>query len=60
MTLAHYAHLFDEARLGTAVPVVEGISAARAELRRAGLRPSCDEGAVRVLRQPRGVRKDPA
>ena len=44
-----YAHLFEEARLAPDVAMVDAIEQARAELERAGLRPGCAQGAVRVL-----------
>jgi hypothetical protein len=36
--------------------MVEAIREVREKLRRAGLRPGCDETVVRVLRQPRASR----
>ena len=44
-----YAHVFEEARLAPEVGMVDAIEQARAELERAGLRPGCAQGAVRVL-----------
>ena len=52
-TLDHYAHAFDEARLGTAVPMVDAIRAARAELERSDVYPVCTRQPVRTLRSPR-------
>ena len=49
--LNHYAHVFDHARLATAVPMVDAIRAARAEIAAAGLPSACLEHPVRVLRQ---------
>jgi integrase len=60
MTLAHYAHVFDEAHLEPAVSMVEAVTQARAKLRRRGVYPVCTERAPRVLRSPRRARKSPA
>ena len=58
-TLNHYAHSFDEARLGTAVPMVDAITAARAELERSGVWPECVSRPVRTLRSPRPTDERP-
>jgi integrase len=47
----HYSHMFDEARLDTAKPMVEAIAEARAAV--AGMRDVCAPAPVTVLRQPR-------
>ncbi len=49
-TLDHYAHVFDEARLAHGTPMVEAITAARADLERRGVYPMCTRHPVRVLR----------
>jgi integrase len=49
-TWRHYAHLFEGARHAPAMPMAEAAATARAELRAAGLHPSCTESPVRVLR----------
>jgi integrase len=40
-TARHYTHLIEESRLGTAVPMVEAIDTARADLERQGVYPMC-------------------
>ncbi len=50
-TLNHYAHVFDEARLGTGVQFVDAIRAARTELERSGVWPECVSRPVRTLRR---------
>jgi integrase len=47
-----YGHLFDAARLAPAVSMVDAIEAARAELRRSGVRRMFAGDGVRVLRSP--------
>lgn len=49
-SLKHYAHVFDETRLGTGASMVAAIQAARGELERAGVRPVCAQDPPRVLR----------
>lgn len=44
--LEHYAHAFEQARLGTAVSMVDAIAAARA-----GVRKVCADAEPRRLRQ---------
>jgi integrase len=48
--LNHYAHVFDESRLGTGASMVTAIHAARGELERSGVRPVCAQNPPRVLR----------
>jgi integrase len=50
-TLNHYAHLFDNARLGTGAEMVASITAARGELERSGVRPVCATNPPRILRR---------
>ena len=47
------------AHLSPSVSMVEAVEAARDELRRAGLRGLCADGAVRVLRSPSLVAENP-
>ena len=49
-TLTHYAHVFDETRLGTGASMVTAITTARGELARSGVRPVCAQDPPRVLR----------
>ena len=55
-TLDHYAHVFDEARMAPAAPMVATIEAAREALERAGVYARCTrdpvDEALRVLRSP--------
>ncbi|HEX3332583.1 MAG TPA: site-specific integrase [Gaiellales bacterium] len=50
-SLTHYAHIFDEGRLGTGVEMAAAIQAARGELERSGVRPVCAQNPPRVLRR---------
>jgi hypothetical protein len=52
-TLNHYAHLFDDWRLGTGVDMIAAITTARTKLERSGVRPVCATNPPRVLRNPR-------
>jgi site-specific recombinase XerD len=57
MTLDRYTHVFDEARLSAATPMVQAIREARDQLARAGVRSVCETENVRVLRSRlRGAR----
>jgi len=56
-TLNHYAHVFDEARLATGVPMIEAVETARALLEARGVYPVCSSDPVRALRSaPAAVR----
>ena len=56
-TLNHYAHVFDEARLATGVPMIEAVETARALLEARGVYPVCTSDPVRALRSaPAAVR----